>query len=112
MAKTKKQLLEESLKQDLLDQLERNGAVGSYYEDMVNDWITLWRNKYELTADLKKRGGKVIKLDSRGQKQIVNNDSSDLLIKISVQMQKTLDFLGLKPPSKQDGDTYDTDMEM
>ena len=111
MAKSKKQLLKENLKQDLIDQLERNGTYGSYYHDMVDDWLTLWENKYELTLDLKNRGGKIVKFDSKGQKQIVNNESSDLLIKITVQMQKILEFLRLKPPEKQSG-IVDGDYEM
>ena len=95
----KKQTLREQLAQDLLDQLERNGTIGSYYEDMIADWLILWNNKKELIADLQERGSKVQKWDSKGQLQIVNNESSELLIKVSIQMQKTLDFLGLKPPT-------------
>lgn len=92
------------LKQDFVDQLERNGAVGSYYDDMVEDWLLLWDVKNELKTDLKERSTKVEKYDSKGQMQIVNNESGDLLIKTTVQMQKILDFLGLKPPGMQGGD--------
>lgn len=93
----------DNLKQDLLDQLERNGAVGSYYEDMVEDWIRFWDMKKGLLDDISERGEKVTKYDSRGQKQIMNNESIEQAIKTSVQMQKILDFLGLKPPAEQGG---------
>lgn len=101
----------DTLRQDLLDQLERNGAAGSYYEDMVEDWLTYWEAKYELTEDIKKRGSKVVKLDSRGQKQIVNNESIDIMIKMSTQMQKILEFLQLKPP-EQSGTFDPKDLDM
>ena len=48
----------EGLRQDMLDQLERNGAVGSYYTDMVEDWLMYWKTKKELADDIKKRGSK------------------------------------------------------
>jgi hypothetical protein len=101
----------EIFRQDLLDQLERNGTVGSYYNDMVEDWLTYWRAKQELTEDIKNRGSKVTKLDSRGQKQIVNNESIEIMIKMNVQMQKTLEFLGLKPP-EMGSERSDQDEEM
>jgi hypothetical protein len=96
----------------MLDQLERNGAVGSYYTDMVEDWLMYWKTKKELADDIKKRGSKVTKLDSRGQQQIVNNESIDIMVKTSVQMQKILEFLGLKPPENQGGVVDEEDMEM
>lgn len=101
----------EIFRQDLLDQLERNGTVGSYYNDMVEDWLTYWKAKQELTEDIKKRGSKIVKLDSRGQKQIVNNESIEIMIKMNVQMQKNLEFLGLKPPEMGSG-KVDPDEEM
>jgi len=100
------------LKGDLMDQLERNGTVGKYYEDMIEDWLDYWETKKELKADIKKRGNKVEKYDSKGQKQIVNNESSDLLIKITTQMQKILEFLGLKPPSTTQGGDDNDDEDM
>jgi glutathionyl-hydroquinone reductase len=78
---------------------------------MVEDWLTYWRAKQELTEDIKNRGSKVTKLDSRGQKQIVNNESIEIMIKMNVQMQKTLEFLGLKPP-EMGSERSDQDEEM
>lgn len=100
------------LRRDLLDQLERNGVVGSYYEDMIEDWITYWKAKNELIEDIKERGSKIMKYDSRGQKQIVNNESIDIMIKMSTQMQKILEFLQLRPPEEQSGNLSIEDLEM
>lgn len=113
MAKKKERYKDsiESLKSDLLDQLERNGTIGSYYEDMVEDWLIYWEAKQELIEDIKKRGSKINKFDSRGQKQIVNNESIEIMIKMNVQMQKILEFLGLKPPESENSG-IDIDEEM
>lgn len=111
MAKKKTDDPVEILRQDLLDQLERNGAVGSYYEDMVEDWITYWKAKDELSQDIKTRGSKIEKYDSRGQKQIVNNESIDIMIKMNTQMQKILEFLKLSPPDEKIGFSPE-DLEM
>ena len=34
--------LREAIKNDLLDQLERDGVVGEFYVDLVNDYMALW----------------------------------------------------------------------
>ncbi|TAH62779.1 MAG: RNA polymerase subunit sigma-70 [Gottschalkiaceae bacterium] len=103
-------LKKEKIKQDLLDQLERDGVYGDYYLDLINDYISLWEIKNKLIEDGKKnpytewRNSET----SFGRKK---NDSIDQALKVSQQMIKILDFLNIKP-SKQDGELDDNDMEM
>lgn len=99
------------IKQDLLDQLERNGTVGKYYIDLVDDYMDLWSTKRKLITDIKKRGVTVKYQNSETQWGYKKNDSVDQLIKVNQQMIKLLDALGIKP-SQQDGDIDDFDMEM
>ena len=44
------------IKQDLLDQLERNGVYGKHYLNLIDDYISLWEIKEKLIKDIKKRG--------------------------------------------------------
>ena len=99
----------EKIKQDLLDQLERNETCGDYFLDLVNDYMNLWDIKNKLIRDGKKKPYTEWKNSetSYGRKK---NDSIDQAVKVSQQMIKILGFLGIKP-SNQDGDTGD-DEEM
>ena len=42
-----------SIRQDLLDQLDRAGVYGSHYLDLVDDYMALWDVKNDLIADIK-----------------------------------------------------------
>ncbi|ODM27626.1 RNA polymerase subunit sigma-70 [Clostridium sp. Bc-iso-3] len=97
------------IKNDLLDQLERNGTMGKHYLDLVFDYMDFYDTKKKLISDIKKRGVAVEYNNGGGQKGIKKNDSIDQLIKVNGQMLTLLKSLGLKP--SQDGDAYD-DMEM
>lgn len=107
MAKLSKR---EKIKQDLVDQLERNGTYGDHYLDLVDDYIQLWTIKNKLIRDGKKhpftewRNSET----SFGRKK---NDSIDQAVKVNQQMIKILEFLGLKPP-KDGGEIDGDDMEM
>lgn len=103
-------LKKENIKQDLLDQLERNGVYGDYYLDLINDYMSLWEIKNKLISDGKKNPYTEWQNSetSFGRKK---NDSIDQAIKVNQQMIKILEYLDIKP-SKQDGETDDYDMEM
>ena len=42
-----------SIRQDLLDQLERNGTCGEHYTDLVHDYMDLWVEKKLLAEDIR-----------------------------------------------------------
>ena len=54
--KTRKELLRVEIKEDLLDQLARNGTTGKYYIDLVDKYMDFWDLENELIADIKAQG--------------------------------------------------------
>ena len=103
MAKlTRKQILD-----DLLDQLDRNGMVGAFCKDMVNDYMALWDISKALQKDIKDRGVTVECELADGRRKRVKNESIGELLKTNAQMLKILDSLELK--TAQGGDDDDSD---
>lgn len=103
--KTKTGLLRETIRKDLLDQLERNGTVGKYYADLVEDYLRLWDVKRGLAEDIRKRGPKVTVYTATSA-NLKTNDSVLDIIKVNAQMLKLIDSLGIKP-AQTDGDGDD-----
>lgn len=107
-AKTKKYLNCEKyqeIRQDLLDQLERNGTVGKYYTDLVEDYMSFWVDKCLLTDDIQSRGVVVTYNNGGGQSGKKRNDSIADKIKVNVQMLNILNALQIKPTQTEgDGD--------
>lgn len=99
-AKTKRLLQSEKyakIKQDLLDQLERNETIGEYYTDLVDDYMDLWVTKCLLIEDIQRRGI-IVKYDNGGgQKGKKKNDSVELMIKVNNQMLVLLSKIGIEP---------------
>lgn len=93
--------LYKEIKKDLLDQNERNGTVGKYYIDLIEDYMDMWVTKCLLIEDIKKRGVNSEYNNGGGQKGIKKNESIDQLIKLNGQMLKLLTEIGIKP-SQQD----------
>lgn len=87
----------QELKYDLLDQLERNGTVGKYYEDLVEDYMNLWHTKNMLTEDIMERGVTVSYKNGENQYGTKKNESVEQLLKVNKQMLSLLDNLGVKP---------------
>lgn len=104
-----KKVTKTEIKTDLLDQLDRNGATGKYYIDLVDDYMELYDTKKKLIKDIKDRGVVAKYQNSETQWGHKKNDSVDQLLKVNQQMLKLLDALGIKP--SQDGDA-DADEEM
>lgn len=93
--KEKTERLEE-IKTDLLDQLERNGTIGKYYTDLVNDYMSLCGAALDLIEDIKTRGSKVY-IETAQTSNLKTNDSVPDLLKVNAQKLKIIDLLGLKP---------------
>ena len=84
------------IKQDLIDQLDRNGVYGSHYLDLIDDYMALWTIKNKLIADIRKRGVTVEYQNGANQWGHKRNDSVPELNRVSAQMLKILSELGLK----------------
>ncbi len=98
-------LTRKQIRQDLLDQLERNGMVGGYCRDMVDDYMELWDISKALAKDIKERGVTVESELADGRCKRVKNESVGELLKTNAQMLKILDSLELK--AVQGGDEDD-----
>lgn len=93
------------IKKDLLDELERNGTVGKYYTDLVDDYMSLWDAKNLLKADVKERGAVVEYVSNNGTINKRKNESVGELVKVNDRMVKLLEALGITP----DGAVNDDD---
>ena len=98
--------LYKEIRKDLIEQLERNGTVGKYYEDLVDDYMRMWITKNLLIDDITGRGVTVRFDNGGGQSGMKKNESVDQLIRINAQMLKHLDSIGIKP-SQSEGDDDD-----
>lgn len=86
-----------TIKNDLLDQLDRNCTVGKYYENLIDDYMDMWITKCLLIEDIQERGIRVFYNNGGGQTGYKKNESVDQLIKLNAQMLKLLSELGIKP---------------
>lgn len=103
---------ENQIKNDLLDQLERNGVVGEFYVDLVNDYMAMWNVKNKLIKDIEEKGVSVRYQNGENQFGYKKNDSVAELQRTNNQMLRLLDHLGLKP-SRQDNEEIDySNLEM
>ena len=100
------------IKQDLIDQLERQGVYGTQYLDLVHDYMALYDIKNKLIRDIKKRGVTVKYQHGKNQWGEKKNDSIAELNKTNAQMLKILNELGLKATKIVDRDPDDADLEM
>jgi P27 family predicted phage terminase small subunit len=96
VARTKKSELREQIRQDLIDQLERQGIYGRHYLDLVEDYMALWDTKNALISDIKKRGVMIKYQNGENQWGYKKNDSVGNLVKVNKQMLELLRELGLR----------------
>lgn len=66
VAAAKRTKLYIGIRKDLLDQLERNGTIGQYYADLLDDYMDLWYTKQALVADIQARGVQVVSVSASG----------------------------------------------
>ena len=96
------------VRQNLIDQLERNGVVGDHYRDLIEDYMALYDVKRALIRDIKRRGVSVEYQNGENQWGVKKNDSVAELVKVNAQMLKILAELGLRgadfKPVTDDGD--------
>ena len=109
VARTKKSELREQIRQDLIDQLERQGIYGRHYLDLVEDYMALWDTKNALIRDIKERGVTTKYQNGANQWGYKKNDSVSELVKVNAQMLKVLGELGLRAANFE---VEDDDWEM
>lgn len=95
------------IKQDLLDQLERNGYHGEQYVDLVESYMKLWETFHDLTEDIDERGVAVEYQNGENQFGVKKNDSVSERNRTVNQMLKILRELNLQPSPKDNSDVPD-----
>lgn len=86
-----KEELRDKIESDLTNQLKVKSIVGSHFEDLVQDYLSLWDLKCELIEDIEDNGIKV-----SGMHGPKSNPSINDLHKTNDRMLKILDALGLE----------------
>ena len=87
----KQQTLRNQIEEDLVGQLKKKEVVGKHYEDLIQDYLSLWDLKSELLKDIQENGIKV-----SGMHGPKSNPSINDLHKTNDRMLKILEALGLK----------------
>ena len=95
--KIKKTKAYKSIRQSLLDQLERGGNDLPHFKDLVEDYMKMYIIKELASHDVQTRGTFVEWSNSETQYGSKKNDSVDQVLKTNQQMIKLLDMLGIKP---------------
>lgn len=104
MARMKRENKRKEIRKDLMNQLKRNRISTQYYIDLVEKYMDFWDIENDLIDDIRERGVVVTYDNGGGQKGIKKNDSIDQRIKVSAQMLKILDSLGIKPTESEADD--------
>lgn len=100
---TVKQRLEKSLK----NQLKLKGAQEYHFEKLVDDYIALYEIKEKLKKDIEEHGVRVEVPTAKGVLQEKMNPAVTEITKVSTQMIKILDKLGISPDANISGDDDD-----
>lgn len=85
-----------NVKKALASQMAGRGIGGKHYEDLVDDYMSLWDIKVLLIADIKGRGVVYKDVSSVGVEMTKNNPSVKELVGVNRQMLAILKELGLK----------------
>lgn len=90
------------IKKELLSQLDELGISGKHFEDLVEDYMSLWDTKNELIFDIEDKGVSVFYQNGANQWGYKKNDSVAELNRVNAQMLKIIASLRLQPEAKED----------
>lgn len=94
-----KRQTEKSIRQSLIEQLDKKGAVTAHFVDMVDQYINFFKLSRKLEADIKINGVKYEEISSVGVKRKIENPAIKELVGVSRQMLNILRELGLTTDS-------------
>lgn len=86
----------QSIKKDLLKQLNDNGVRGNHYVDLIEDYMSMWDIKNQLIDNIKEKGVSIRYQNGENQYGFKKNDSISELNRTNRQMLTILNDLGLK----------------
>ncbi|KMK77617.1 P27 family phage terminase small subunit [Alkalihalobacillus pseudalcaliphilus] len=104
MAKLKRENLRKRIEKDLKDQLVENFISGYHYEDLVQDYLSLWDLKCRLIDDIERNGIQV-----KGMHGPKSNPSIGDLHKTNDRMLRILSEIGIKPSATEQSGNIDDD---
>lgn len=93
-----------TIKRSLQNALKEKGLNGAHYQDLIEDYVALWRIKEALKDDIKEKGVTIEWHNGTKQKGYKQNDSVQNLLKTNMQMLRILADLGLKGAENMGGD--------
>lgn len=103
----KKETKRDKVLNSLLEQLAIKGASVDCFEDLIQDYMSLWDTKNALIADISIRGVMFKDKSSVGIEMMKNNPSVKELVMVNKQMLMLLKELGLSTENAAGGDPDD-----
>ena len=94
-----RQKLRSKIEKDLKSQLKERTVVGSHYDDLIQDYLSLWDLKCDLVEDIQIEGIKIMGMHGPKSNPAIND-----LHKTNDRMLKILDAIGLKASPISDED--------
>ena len=118
--KTIKKLSEKdfiAIREDISMQLDNLSKFGKYYDDLVNEYLSLLAIREGLKDDIYEKGVRYVFQNGNGKEQEKANESVTNLIKVEQIMLKIINDLGINQPfippqppkTEENTDTYDGD---
>lgn len=98
-----------SIRNDLIDQLERDGIIGEQFYDMVDEYMNYWVIAQGLKEDIRVNGSIVEYQNGEHQKGTKKNPAFDMLKSVNATMFKILSFLKIKPVPDENYERDDED---
>lgn len=117
--KTIKKLSEKdfiAIREDISMQLDNLSKFGKYYDDLVNEYLSLLAIREGLKDDIYEKGVRYVFQNGNGKEQEKANESVTNLIKVEQIMLKIINDLGInqpfmppQPPKTEEKNIYDGD---
>ena len=118
--KTIKKLSEKDfigIREDISMQLDNLSKFGKYYDDLVNEYLSLLAIREGLKDDIYEKGVRYVFQNGNGKEQEKANESVTNLIKVEQIMLKIINDLGINQPfippqpqkTEENPDIYDGD---
>ena len=105
------------IREDISMQLDNLSKFGKYYDDLVNEYLSLLAIREGLKDDIYEKGVRYVFQNGNGKEQEKANESVTNLIKVEQIMLKIINDLGINQPyippqtpkTEENTDTYDGD---
>ena len=101
---------EKKIKDSLLKQLAAKNAETAHFEDLIEDYMALYRLKNKLKTDIKKRGVKYETRSASGAVILKQNQSIKDLVAVNKQMLTILEKLGLTTDAPTGTESHEYDL--